>query len=287
LSSFVVNFWHGTPIKKIYRDSLVDLNKLGFGFRWLIYFSMTFLNSFISRYYASNSLEAKLLSLAAPIPAERISVSGSPRFDFIRGSAFSSKDCFELLKGKRIILYAPTWRDSEIWSNKFLISNFEKEQLSSYLLNSNSVLLLRRHPLTKPSIFSDMGLDDVDGVCSSDLFSDDINFLYSKSDLLITDVSSAVFDFLIVGSPIVFFMPDVDDYMSGDRGIYDYYKNFILKDALLDWSSLIEFLKFSHENSLQSINPVLDSVLKEVSERINVCDFIYEDLTKVIRIPCL
>jgi CDP-glycerol glycerophosphotransferase len=48
----------------------------------------------------------------------------------------------------------------------------------------------------------------------------DIRDLYLAADVLITDYSSAMFDFAVTRKPIVLFAHDLDEYRDGVRGFY-------------------------------------------------------------------
>ena len=48
----------------------------------------------------------------------------------------------------------------------------------------------------------------------------DITELFLASDILITDYSSVMFDFSVTGRPMIFFVPDLDDYRDSIRGVY-------------------------------------------------------------------
>jgi CDP-glycerol glycerophosphotransferase (TagB/SpsB family) len=50
--------------------------------------------------------------------------------------------------------------------------------------------------------------------------------LYLASDALITDYSSVMFDFSVTGRPMMFFVPDIEEYRGELRGVY-----FDLEDA--------------------------------------------------------
>ena len=47
----------------------------------------------------------------------------------------------------------------------------------------------------------------------------DINELMLVSDVLVTDYSSAMYEFALLGRPMAFFTPDADDYLA-ERGFY-------------------------------------------------------------------
>ena len=48
----------------------------------------------------------------------------------------------------------------------------------------------------------------------------DINDLYLASDILVTDYSSAMFDYIVTGKPIIYLTPDLSRYRDVTRGFY-------------------------------------------------------------------
>jgi CDP-glycerol glycerophosphotransferase len=107
-------------------------------------------------------------------------------------------------------LYAPTWRDDDL-SVRF---GLEPAALES-LLDPSFVVLARSHVLTpgadSPSDWP--GWRDVTGW-------PDIADLYLAADVLITDYSSAMFDFAVTGKPQLFYTYDLEHYRDRLRGFY-------------------------------------------------------------------
>ena len=48
----------------------------------------------------------------------------------------------------------------------------------------------------------------------------EINDLFAVADVAITDYSSIMFDYSVTGKPMLFFVPDLDDYRDRRRGVY-------------------------------------------------------------------
>ena len=117
-------------------------------------------------------------------------------------------------EGKKVILYAPTWRDSSDLGKNYDMSvpiNWEtwrKELADDY------VLLIRTHPLTTKLL--NVKFDDF-----IRYFSDypDVNDLMIAADIMISDYSSIIFDYAILGRPIICFGYDYDEYVK-HRGFY-------------------------------------------------------------------
>lgn len=124
---------------------------------------------------------------------------------------------------KKIILYAPTWRDDEYYS----IGNYKlglKLDLFKMreTLGKDYLLLLRAHYLVSDNIEL-TGLEDFVRNYS---YYEDINELYLISDLLVTDYSSVFFDFANLKRPILFFVYDIEKYRGETRGFYLDFENY-------------------------------------------------------------
>src|SRR5690554_1202653 len=146
---------------------------------------------------------------------------------------------------------------------------------SNLLASSNSLFIVKLHPLTKKEKFLSMGLLPSKNIIYSDDYGiDDINSLYSISDLMITDLSSTIFDFCMFNKPILIFMPDYKNYIEGERGVYDEFVRLLEKNSLVSWKSLMEAIS---SNSYLS-NELIAEVSLESSRKQNVCQLILSDI---------
>lgn len=149
---------------------------------------------------------------------ESIIVTGLPRNDRLY---HTSKDEIKKLRkklnipeGKKAILYAPTWRDSNDGGKHYSIVlpiNWKKWETE---LGDKYVLLLRTHPYTTEAMNVDF--NDFLRDCTN---YPDINDLMLVADVLISDYSSTILDYSILDKPIVCFGYDYDEY-SRVRGFY-------------------------------------------------------------------
>ncbi len=148
--------------------------------------------------------------------SENAMITGSPRNDLF----FSNRTFTDLLKRKydvngfdKIISYTPTFRDfntTEPFSESFW------NRLNDYLIRSNSVFLIKKHPWDKylkvPANFSN--IKDFSTLVS------DVQELLLISDVLISDYSGIITDFAITGKPIIIYNYDYDQYMETCRTMY-------------------------------------------------------------------
>ena len=145
---------------------------------------------------------------------------GMPRTDVLFGDeqveriTAEVRAKYRLPAGKRVILYAPTFRGDTV-GQATSPEDLDLRQLAREL-GRDHVLLLRLHPFVRrPESLPDEVRDFV--IDASD--HPDIHELMLVSDVLITDYSSAIFEFSLLERPMVFFAPDHDHYLD-ERGFY-------------------------------------------------------------------
>jgi CDP-glycerol glycerophosphotransferase len=120
----------------------------------------------------------------------------------------------DLPAGKKVVLYAPTFRESLPNSGTAAPSPLDLERWIEEVGDTH-YLLMRPHYLNRFALNRLYApyLMDVSGI-------DEVSDLYRLADVLITDYSSAMFDYVWLDKPIVIFAPDYDEYATEDRGVY-------------------------------------------------------------------
>lgn len=118
-------------------------------------------------------------------------------------------------QGKVIVLYAPTFRGDFSHAESLKVSlPFEtviREVENKY--GKEAVIFNRSHYASK-----DMYTGDNKKVIDVTSY-EDMQELLAAADVLITDYSSSIWDFAILGRPCILYIPDFEEYM-GDRGTY-------------------------------------------------------------------
>ncbi|MGW5876715.1 bifunctional glycosyltransferase/CDP-glycerol:glycerophosphate glycerophosphotransferase [Nocardiopsis terrae] len=121
-----------------------------------------------------------------------------------------------LPEGKKVILYAPTWRDDKFYSaGKYKLDLHLDLKRLYEALGDDHVLLFRRHPNIVDRV-PNVGTDFVFDVSAYP----EIQELFLVTDILVTDYSSLMFDFANTGRPILFFTYDLEEYRDSLRGFY-------------------------------------------------------------------
>ena len=229
----IVQLWHAPGASKKFGGS-VDiesrpiLKKISNNTDWLIVTSDD-----IKKYYAE----------AFQISENKIKALGLPRMDYYfenhDSKELKNKFCkdYGISPDKKIILYAPTFRDEEEFNNVFNYFDLEKFNKE---LSDEYVLALRLHPKIKNFYKED--------ISSKGQYIDVSDFkneqeLMLLSDMLITDYSSIMIEYAILNRPIVFFTYDLDNYLSKERGFYYDFEKTVPGPIVYTSDELIDAIK--------------------------------------------
>lgn len=210
--------WHGTPLKRLAAD-MDEVHMPGTN-------TERYKKNFIKEakkwdYLISpNEYSTKIFKRAFEFNGEMLN-TGYPRNDVLYKKVDHLKNDIrqrlEIKPGKKVILYAPTWRDNEFYAKgkyKFQL-NFDIESMKKHF-GDECIILLRMHYLVAENFDFNKYKGFIHDVSSYP----DIRELYIISDILITDYSSVFFDFANLKKPIIFFTYDIENYRDTLRGFY-------------------------------------------------------------------
>ena len=144
---------------------------------------------------------------------------------------------YNIAPDKKIILYAPTFRDEEKYNNVFDYLDLEK---FNHELGCEYVLALRLHPKIK-NFYRDDISSESQYVDVSDFESEQELMLIS--DILITDYSSIMIEYSALNKPTVFFTYDLDYYLANERGFYYDFKTTVPGPIVYSSDQLIDVIK--------------------------------------------
>ena len=118
-----------------------------------------------------------------------------------------------------MVLYAPTYRD-KLNTRTFAARRFDALELGrlARLLGPGHTLLVRGHNNNQRELDRVTGMAQVVDVTDYP----DINELTLAADVAVLDYSSLRFDWAITGKPMVFFVPDLEDYFALRRPLFPY-----------------------------------------------------------------
>lgn len=214
-NTFSINTWHGTPIKRIEHESKATD---GFLSRKTIHDDVRL---------CQGSYERDIFLRVFPSNEKDYHLTGLPCNDTLtipHDETWRNAICERLgiPRDKKVILYAPTYRDDERDHNGKIVAHLHiSPQKWEYYLGDKYVMLLRLHhevtaakPLPPNTFITDV----------TDY--PDLSDLIQVSDLLVSDYSSIFFDYAITGKPMLCYTYDYDHY-EAMRGMY-----FDIREAL-------------------------------------------------------
>ncbi|MCM2675734.1 CDP-glycerol glycerophosphotransferase family protein [Alkalicoccobacillus plakortidis] len=214
-----IQTWHGTPLKRLVAD-MEEVHMPG-----------TNRESYIEGFQkearnwdyllSPNRYSTEIFKRAFDFKGKIIE-QGYPRNDDLmnrnnKADIITLKQKHGLPEGKKVILYAPTWRDHEYYEpGKYKFKLQLDLDLLKKEIGHDYIVILRMHSFVSEMFeidqYQDFVFDYSKGI--------DITDLYLMSDILITDYSSVFFDYAILKRPIFFFTYDIELYRGKIRGFY-------------------------------------------------------------------
>jgi len=147
-------------------------------------------------------------------------ILGYPRNDSLFSSSYEFENYeskFNLNFYEKVIIYCPTFRDNP--NSKVPFTEDFLNILNDYLVKNNFIFLIKQHSNTKNKfqIRNFSNIIDVSEIVT------DVQNLLIHTDILITDYSSIVLDFLLLYKPVIFYPYDYAEYSRVRPWKFDYY----------------------------------------------------------------
>ncbi|MGE6553861.1 CDP-glycerol glycerophosphotransferase family protein [Exiguobacterium artemiae] len=242
--------WHGTPLKRLGLD-MDEVHMPGTN-------TEQYKKNFSAQarewtYLLSPNLYSSAIFKRAFDFRGLLLETGYPRNDLLyapdrQQQAEQIKQSLQLPPDKKVILYAPTWRDDEFVTKGQYRFNLklDLEQMQARL-SDDHIVLLRMHYL----IAEHLDLTAFDGFAYDVSAYGDIAELYLISDLLITDYSSVFFDYAHLNRPMLFFTYDLEKYASVLRGFYFDFEAVVPGPLLKESDQVIDYIENIETQSKQ------------------------------------
>src|SRR6266568_3518944 len=201
----VVNVWHGMPIKRIGlldNKSPDDIPKFDFTI-------------------ASDSRFSKIVSQAFGVSEKKVLLAHHPRLDMLTRPATEWRN--RLPRHTRLAVWLPTYRvsmtgdvrlDGDAQAADIVGGSVDLGRIDEVLSQHGALCIVKPHPMTKadPSAFTKYR--SLKLIQDEELSRADVTLyqVLGASDLLITDVSSAYFDYSVLRRPRILYCPDLETY---------------------------------------------------------------------------
>lgn len=148
-----------------------------------------------------------------PLVSDRIFETGMPRIDTtLNADASNVRRLLGVPEGKRLVFFAPTWRGKRGALEQGAIEQASLCRDLSKNLPDDCFLIVSIHQLVRSKLPAEHGIP----MLPSNL---DTNEVLAAVDVLITDYSSILFDYLPLDRPTILYVPDLIEYQA-ERGLY-------------------------------------------------------------------
>jgi CDP-glycerol glycerophosphotransferase len=118
-----------------------------------------------------------------------------------------------LARSKKVLVYAPTFRDDQREGKRFTFVLPIDLALLAAAVGEEYEIVVRLHPIIRGKIRLPWGVHNAGAGF-------EMEDLLATADVLVTDYSSVMFDYAVLGRPMVFFVQDLERYRDSLRGFY-------------------------------------------------------------------
>jgi len=216
----IINLWHGVAIKRIenlmpnipaQKQKQLDNNA-----------------KLYDMVIASSEEDRQTNSKAFGVDEDRVKITGLPRYeilksDYIEGVVLQeeSKKIESIKAGRKLILFTPTFRESNISAIEQINDN-EWRELEEYIRGNNLLFGIRPHPYDIKHLPRFIEDSDSFYLFESSEFTEP-NIMLKLTDVLMVDFTSIWIDYLLLERPIIGFAKDYRHYLEEERGfVFDF-----------------------------------------------------------------
>lgn len=233
-----VNIWHGVLYKKV--GKLIGHNGISANIT-----------------VATSKMTRKMFSEAFGVPESKVYVSGYPRNDILlRAKAdkynLLSKIGEDIESFDKIVIWLPTYRksvhgdirvDGTEVNNPFYIESFDVDRFNQMLKQHNALCIVKPHPMAPK-------FEHIDDLENLKLIDDEwildkgitLYHLVGCTDILISDVSSIVIDYMLMDKPIVCVSTDFEEYKNSRGFYFEDIENWIPSKVIRDQNEFIQYV---------------------------------------------
>ena len=258
----VVNLWHGIPLKRMFYVANAEVRehtgRVSYRQRERKYYSGLVASSDVDSYVMAATF--------FPLNYKQIWLTGLPRNDFLlQDLECMPKDLFEqillvrkLKNGKRLITYAPTYRQSTKTSKAsyYQFSQDQINNLKELLEKHNAIFGFRMHYFR-----NDDRLFNIENYVDNEYIFDlghealaEIAPAIRESDIVVSDYSSVFIEAIYANKPIIGFAYDLEQYKENLEGLLYDYEMVFPGPVVSDFDQLLNQIdnEFIHQNQVGS-----------------------------------
>lgn len=251
----LVNLWHGSGVKAHdYYDHNLNPRHM---IKLKNYFDKVDL-------MCVHSLDDRFkLAAMLNFDLRKVYVTGQARLDCVVKSHGKSilKKIFgeKILQYDHLIFFAPSYRSNmschagKIFSdNIFRLDDFDNNVLDEFLKKHNAAIIYKLHPIEQTAFagrnfnMSEHCYEMTDSI----LFEQDVRYdeILNSFDVMVSDYSSIVYDYLLLNRPIVYLLPDFEEYKNSKGFVFNNISLYMPGEKAYDFENLLKALAEAFDN---------------------------------------
>ena len=213
--------------------------------------------------FVSSENDIPFYGEAFGIKEQNIIPTGVPRTDILFDEYYEEKIVDEMkeelpiIKGKEVILFAPTFRGSGHHTAHYPFFKIDFARFARYCRENNAVVLFKMHPFVKNRLNIPREYEQYFVDVSNFREVNDILFI---TDVLISDYSSLVYEFAVFKRPMLFYAFDLEDYITS-RDFYEPYEHFVPGKIVESFGDLMTSLD-NRDYQVEKVAPFLEKHFK-------------------------
>lgn len=186
---------------------------------------------------------AKHYAEAFGMNVDRVIATGVPRTDIFFDEAYKREirakilSTYPMLKDKKVILFAPTFRGSSKKEGNYPHYRFDYKKIFESFGDEYRIIIKHHPHVNNKPVIENEYKDRVIDLSKNE----ELNELLFVTDILITDYSSVIFEAALLDIPMLFYAFDLDEYISS-RGFYCEYISFIPGKLVENMDEIIDAL---------------------------------------------
>ena len=198
--------------------------------------------------------------------------------DFIKASYDALYEIMPEAKGKKVILYAPTFRGNSL-RNSYMRNTLDLDALYDNL-HEDYAFVMKLHPLTAKAFkLTEEQQEKYRGFLYDVSHSANIDTALCAADIVISDYSSLIFEYSLLERPMMFYAYDLEKY-ENDRSFYFDYRSFVPGEIVEDTEGIINEVKrleteFDKQRVINFKNDFMSACDGNSTKRI--CDYIFNN----------
>lgn len=249
-----VNTWHGIPLKKMGYDTPDGIIASANTVRNML--QADYLLSPNGHHTDMYNEAYKLKNIYSGMILEEGQARCDRLFETDRKEIIDRliKSGVHIKEGKKLILYAPTWRGTVWDSPKGSIEDYAAlyAYITAHIDTDKYQLLIKPHIAVYKKWANES--KNIDYIVPSTL---DTNEILSVMDILISDYSSIFYDFIVTGRPVLFYCDDIEEYNKyrGTENLTDKLPGPMTssKEQLADWINRIDEIYEENKSRYEKI----------------------------------